>query len=352
MIKRIAYRSGLLDQYHRYRNRRRLTTVMFHRVLPKSDPRYEAADPTWTVTNTLFAECLRFFSRHYRFVGLDEVLAARKDRSRLPDHALLITFDDGWADNEEWALPLLKAAGAPAVVFVAAAGMGRQELWDECLRRKWRRGEISAAECERIWFAADGDAKTAPAWSTPGAIEVLITRLARKPAMDRSGLLSNIWCDKPGDRAQMMSFGQLQTLSDAGVAIGSHGMTHVPMALTPEMGRELQQSRCILESMTGRAPRAFSFPHGSFNDEIVKQALDAGYDLLFTSKQHLVPTKGKGRLPECIGRINIPTQAICDPDGSFQPELLATWLFTQVHASAPDGSAFQTAAIATAGGVS
>jgi peptidoglycan/xylan/chitin deacetylase (PgdA/CDA1 family) len=349
MIKRIAYKSGLLDHYHRYRNRRRLTTVMFHRVLPERDPRYEVADPTWTLTNTVFAECLRFFRRHYRCVGLDEVLAARGDRSRLPDHALLITFDDGWADNEEWALPLLKAAATPAVVFVAAAGIGRQELWDECLRRKWRLREIGAAECERIWSAAGGDVSTAPLWNAQPAIEVLITRLARLPATERSQLLAAIWCDKPDDRAQMMSLEQLQAVSSAGIAIGSHGMTHVPMALTPEVRRELQESRNALETMTGRAPRAFSFPHGSFNDGIVRQAIDTGYDLLFTSKPHLVPIRGTGRLSQCIGRINIPSQAICDAKGSFQPELLAAWLFTQAHAPFPSDSTFHARGIAAAG---
>jgi peptidoglycan/xylan/chitin deacetylase (PgdA/CDA1 family) len=43
----------------------------------------------------------------------------------LPARPLLITFDDGWADNEEFALRALRERNLPAVVFVVAAGVHR-----------------------------------------------------------------------------------------------------------------------------------------------------------------------------------------------------------------------------------
>src|SRR5690606_15174773 len=99
LVKRALYRSGLLGLYHRLRNRRALTVIMFHRVLTQQDPRWASCDPDYTLEAGLLERCLEFFRRHYNVVSSDDVLAARRDGTPLPDRALLITFDDGWADN-------------------------------------------------------------------------------------------------------------------------------------------------------------------------------------------------------------------------------------------------------------
>jgi hypothetical protein len=114
-IKTLIYRSGLLPAWHHWRARSTLTVAMFHRVLARGGPRWEQAEPAYTVSDRLFVECLEFFRRHYSVVSLDDVLAARRGLRPLPPRALLITFDDGWLDNLEVALPPLQRAGLPAV---------------------------------------------------------------------------------------------------------------------------------------------------------------------------------------------------------------------------------------------
>ena len=93
--------------------------AMFHRVLPRGGPRWEQAEPAYTISDRVFVECLEFFRRYYTVVSLDDVLAARQGLRPLPPRALLITFDDGWLDNLEVALPPLQRAGLPAGVFAA-----------------------------------------------------------------------------------------------------------------------------------------------------------------------------------------------------------------------------------------
>src|SRR5205814_890642 len=97
-----------------------LTVVMFHRVIDRADPDFRGADPTYTVSADLFAGLLGFFSEHYAVISLTDVTAAIEHGRSLPDHALLITFDDGWADNLRYAVPLLGAYKLPAAIFVAA----------------------------------------------------------------------------------------------------------------------------------------------------------------------------------------------------------------------------------------
>jgi hypothetical protein len=49
-----------------------LTVVMFHRV--RDDPRWDEANPRDTVSTDFFADCLRFFRRHYDVVSLGDVM--------------------------------------------------------------------------------------------------------------------------------------------------------------------------------------------------------------------------------------------------------------------------------------
>ena len=135
------YASGALGLYHRLRNADSLTVVMFHRTLRPGDPRWSTCDPDYTLPESLFVASLGFFARHYRVVSLDQVLEARRDGTRLPPRALLITFDDGWLDNVDYALPALQRSGLPAVMFVAADAVGAgQPFWQERMIAALRAG--------------------------------------------------------------------------------------------------------------------------------------------------------------------------------------------------------------------
>ena len=125
LLKASLYRGGVTASYHRWRNARTLTVVMFHRVLPVGDAQWAEADPVWSVSDQAFLDCLRFFERHYNVIGMKDLTRARGDAGELPERALLITFDDGWADTEWCALPILKQRGLPAIVFVVADAVGR-----------------------------------------------------------------------------------------------------------------------------------------------------------------------------------------------------------------------------------
>lgn len=147
MLKNFArkclYACGALGLYHRLRNADSLTVVMFHRTLRPDDPRWKACDPDYTLSDDLFRRSIAFFARHYTVVSLAQVLRARREGGALPPRSLLITFDDGWLDNVDYALPALRDAGLPAVMFVAADAVGaRQPFYQERIIGAWRRGAL------------------------------------------------------------------------------------------------------------------------------------------------------------------------------------------------------------------
>lgn len=338
VAKRAAYDSGALPLYHRRRNRHALTVTMFHRVLSPTDPRWATADPDYTISDRHFDDCLSFFAEHYRIVSLDDVRAARAGRRRLPERPLLITFDDGWSDNEEYALPLLRRRAMPALMFVVSEAVGREPpFWQEQLIGAFLGRRLDRGACGTLWRGAGGAADREPHWTTLGHLRVLISRLEGLTEAARALLLAPLADElAPRGERHMVTAEQVRRLRDGGVAIGSHGRTHTPLDRAADSKGELDGSRAALGAILGdpRAATSLSFPHGRHTAEVVRQAHDKGYELLFTSYPSLNATED-GRCPALLGRRGIDTDAITDERGRFRAEQLALLLFRSPHAAVP-----------------
>ncbi len=324
-VKRALYRSGALDAWHRRRNRERLTVIMFHRVLAVNDPRWPTSDPEYTLPEHLFVDCLRFFRRHYNVIAIDDLLDARAGRGRLPERPLLITFDDGWSDNEEYALRHLRDTGLPAVMFVASDAVDREQpFWQEQLITAWRAGRLGPRLARA--FGALGQPVAGGSGLDP--VRALIAAIEQAPPAKRAEVLAGLRDLLDDGVRYMITTEQLQRLAGARVAIGAHGQTHNPLT-DVDAGVELATARRVLEGrLAGRAVTTLSFPHGRFDDAVVRTAHDAGFELCFTSVPELPPARGDGAL---LGRVGFTAETITDRDGKFAPELLALHLFRKPH---------------------
>jgi peptidoglycan/xylan/chitin deacetylase (PgdA/CDA1 family) len=335
LLKRLAYRGGLLGSYNRLRNRRRLTVVMFHRVLPVSDPRYAGADPEWTMTPDTFERCLKFFKKHYRIVSPRHVLDALAGARRLPGRSLLVTFDDGWADTAEYAQPLLDRHSIPALVFVVASGVGRAEpFWEEQVYRVLatdpegidRIRRVAERRGIRMAFHASS------AGTDERTIRDVIDQLSAFAFADLESIAATFPAPDP-PRPAMLSPAQLAGLAASHV-IGGHGMTHRPLTKVPDLQQELQGAKERLSShLNGRPVESMSFPHGAFSEAVIAECRAAGFEYLFSSEAVLNDVAPTAEAPRPLGRIHISERAIVGRSGGFQPELLASWLFLRPLAS-------------------
>ncbi len=74
-----------------------------------------------TVPRQAFALQIEFLAKNYHLISLKRVLEALTTGRQLPRKSVLITFDDAYLDFQEFAWPILKRNGAPAVLFVPTA---------------------------------------------------------------------------------------------------------------------------------------------------------------------------------------------------------------------------------------
>ncbi|WP_202840326.1 polysaccharide deacetylase family protein [Luteimonas saliphila] len=326
LVKRALYRSGLLGLYHRLRNRRALTVIMFHRVLTQDDPRWAACDPDYTLEAGLFERCLDFFRRHYNVVSVDQVLAARRHGAPLPDRPLLITFDDGWADNHAHALPRLRAAGLPALLFTVADVVDRDEpFFQERLIAAYRRNALRVPALAQVLAEAGHPLEPAPP-DTLAGLRKIIAALEALDTAQRSAVLAPLAAAMDDGVRQMVTRGELRELAEGGISIGVHGKTHTPMTCAEDLEAELATARAIVGGHLDAAPPpTMSYPHGRYDEKVLERTRAAGYELAFTSNPVMNPVAA--RPSWLLGRLGFEQDGIVDGKGRFRPDWLGLYLF-------------------------
>jgi peptidoglycan/xylan/chitin deacetylase (PgdA/CDA1 family) len=338
VVRRVSYRIGALSLYHRIRNRQVLTVAIFHRVLKREDPRWETALPPWTLTDDIFDQCLAFFRCHYALVTLNDVKASLKGARRLPPRSLLITFDDGFADNSDYALPLLRKHGAPAAVFISSDLIGRNErLWTEDLLWAFTAGRLHQRDVAYLYALLLGGA--AHDAEDPGLVWEIVRRGPELGKAQVEAALSGLKIDlhRVEHPRQMLNRREIANLALNGISIGAHGKTHTALPFSSDITSELCSPRAALDDILAlrhqRSVDTLSFPHGAYTSEIVHRALAAGYALAFTGDPELCILRNGFLASPLIGRIEVDQRRIA-PMGRLRPEMLAIAFFTATRGRA------------------
>jgi len=298
---------------------------MFHRVLARSDSRFAYCDPEYTIEADLFERCLDFFQKHYNVIGVEKLFGGG---AGLPDHPLLITFDDGWADHEQVALPLLAKRSLPALAFIAADAVDNPEpapFWETRLIHAFRRGALSADALADVWRAAGPDAP--PSFSDLGGLRALIGRLFALDPQRVPGLLAPLGAALASPDRHLLTHAELASLPRRGMTVGAHGASHRPLARVPDAAGDLQRSQEELTKRLSARVRTMSFPHGSYDAKAIEEARRAGYELIFTSDRILNALPEQGPLQNLLGRVGLFEEEMTDGRGKLRPELLALWLW-------------------------
>jgi peptidoglycan/xylan/chitin deacetylase (PgdA/CDA1 family) len=328
IVKVAAFRFGAFSLLQRLRNRGCLTVLMFHRVLPQNEAARLGADPLYTLTPSLFEVVLDFVKRHYTPVDIESVLAARAGKKPLPLDAALITFDDGWHDNYEHALPILARAGIPWILFantdaVAAPACWWQEVLLWTLRTK-------AATFDDLWSRADGEGETTPPPQTHEPGFALLLRYGKISADRREELLrpyaaafQNVY---RGNVA--LSAAELRAMREKGIAVGAHGSSHLPLSLMDDAASDIAAAKdWLTKNVDASTERSMSFPHGRYDSRALGAARQAGYRLLFTSDPILNECPGGWLSGDLLGRISVSADNIAGASGRLRGEQLSASLF-------------------------
>ncbi len=236
----------------------RLSIVIFHRVMPQVDPLFPEE-----MHAERFDRLLGMLRRAFCVVTLGQALALQA-AGRLPRRALTITFDDGYADNAEVALPLLQRHGLPATFFVATGFLDGGRMFNdtviECLRAT-RVQRIDLSE----WGLGPRDLDSATARRQ--AIDALLPKVKYLALAERELFLKRLLSlagqpDLP--TTLMMRSAQVVQLHQAGMEIGGHTVKHPILRVLPdsEAEAEITGGRKRLQSLIDAPVDVFAYPNG------------------------------------------------------------------------------------------
>ena len=234
---------------------------------------------------------LRLLQQVAKVVPLEPSLQALADGRRLPPRAVALTFDDGYRDHLEFAVPLLERLGMPATFFLVPGLLAREvRPWWEVLAWALARSRKPIVPWSGEKLPTGGvrgyrsfqrmlpALRTRPRALTEQAVDELVDQLEPEGEPDEQDL----FLDWDGARQ----------LVQRGFVVGSHTMHHAPLRYEPadEQLRDLIESRRQLHAGLGVEPMVLAYPYGQlahYSAETIESAEHAGYTYAVTVRAGL-----------------------------------------------------------------
>lgn len=278
----------------------KVTCLLYHRVAASDDHPWIERGGVPATSPHAFQQQLRLLKRiGCRFFTFKQLVAGQFPASDQP--GVVVTFDDGFADNFQVARQMLDSAGIPAVFFVASGIVAASECnWDHQIC--WYLSQSAARETAtklvaHIVGSAFGSRGVAWAWRhllTPVQVHYVLESLRQQFGAIPKPAFRNLYCN----------WDDLRTAVTAGHEIGSHTVNH-PMRHTltlSECEAELVGSKQCLERHLRCPVTSLSFPFNSYLFSDAEVCQQYGYTA--------VATVEPGRLTRKTSLLDIPRRTI------------------------------------------
>ncbi len=258
-------------------DRGKLSILVYHRVLNEPDLMRPAE-----FNAARFSRQMGLLARYFNVLPLTEAVDKLRQGS-LPERAVSVTFDDGYADNAEIALPILQAWGLPATFFIATGYLDGGRMWNDTVIEVLRRlpsGQLDlSARGLGIYHLNSIQDRVAVA-------QRIITLLKYLPYAERETQVHYVesLVSSPLPDNLMLTVPQLQKIYTAGMEIGAHTVNHPILAnLDKERAYwEIVTGKDHLESLIGKRISLFAYPNGrpalDYLPEHVGMVRELGFD--------------------------------------------------------------------------
>jgi peptidoglycan/xylan/chitin deacetylase (PgdA/CDA1 family) len=283
MVKAFSYHCGyyhLTDRLRRIRDRQgRLLVLTYHDLSddPKpGTPEEELFKLRPSVTKRQFESHLQVLKKGFKTASLPDVVKEMKDRGRLENDSVAITFDDGCESFYRLAFPLLKKYDLPATLFLPTdfIGTGRAFWWDELLQIVFR--AAPQRKSASLLMPVIGE-KLAQRFCSVGndlrrkrlfleSLELYLRNIEEEEREAKIKDLKRILLPdqelKPAS-SKTLGWDQIAEMVRGGIDIGSHTCSHLNLrfASSEKAEEELAKSKEIIERRIKARVVCFAYPY-------------------------------------------------------------------------------------------
>jgi len=255
----------------------KLLILAYHRVLPKV-----FYDPLHTViTVETFRRQMDCIAKSYPIISLNDAVKQCRSGTQVSKTQVVLTFDDIYQDIYEYVFPILSKRKLPANLFLPTDYIDKNiTMWDQ-----------------ELTMLLDDD-------KTIKKVEIGNKKVCKNFLQSRRSFMTNIFREMKSlgliesqkvikdlrkenilnvDKDRFVTWEQAKEMSDAGLEISSHGMSHrsLPMIPVREAIHEIKRSKEVIESNINKPCRHFAFPFGSrydHNASLIDYVKEAGYE--------------------------------------------------------------------------
>lgn len=284
----------------------KVTIVMYHYVRDLANSRFPQIRG---LDYSLFKKQIEFFKQNFQVVTMEEVIAAWNENYELPEHALLLTFDDGYIDHYTYVLPVLTEykmqgsffiPGKPfteatlldvnKIHFILASQPGTVLMQELLERLNYYRGtEYDFPSNEELiqQYAA------ANRFDTKETIFVKRILQTALPEPLRNRISSDLFAKYVGglseekfSRELYMNYDQIKCMKRNGMYIGIHGYDHYWLGnlKKEDMQQDIQRALEVLDGIVETDRWVMNYPYGSYSKEVTEYLENTGCRLGLTTE--------------------------------------------------------------------
>lgn len=244
----------------------RVLCILYHRVNPIKDNLYNL-----TVSPSEFEEHIRYLVKNYRIIRFEE------NWEEISEDAIAITFDDGYADNYLYALPVLEKYKVPATIFICSGNIGTcKEFWWDEIERVLTVQENYPEQfhlCDQLyeytWKTATEYQRKELAKTLRWLLRMESDESCAKDWIEHLKIWAGIISDEGRTENLSLSKEQLTNLAKSPyITIGAHTVRHLSLGALSDEDQECEivNSISYLEKELKQKIEVFSYPFGTGSD--------------------------------------------------------------------------------------
>jgi peptidoglycan/xylan/chitin deacetylase (PgdA/CDA1 family) len=273
--------AGIAPPTWRWRAPGSLLILTYHRVLPSDSPERLIEQPGMYVSPQTLDLHLSQLGRRFELVHLDDWMRRAGRGEPLPRLACALTFDDGWRDNFQFALPVLRRHGAPATIFLVSRYIGSaQRFWPNRLMSLLAKsfGDPDSVRYPEALRPIVEPALAVAAQRGVFRVEDADRAIVGAKRFDEQRIRDLIAaaersCGPTAQARDTLSGEEVAQMAATGlVRFGSHTATHFRLggrASLQELEREISLSKRELQDICGQEIDLFCYPNGETSTEAV-----------------------------------------------------------------------------------
>ena len=252
----------------------RVVVLCFHRINDKIDPFFPSLNPQ------VFKNLLKYAKQNFELISIDDLNKSKTKRPKL-----IITFDDGYKDFIEYAVPILDELKLPSIhAIVYKSAENGDPIWTQSVINILKTMLNSPAKNISI-RAEIGDFQVKNQLKDISKLkDILFAQFFQMDSGKRNMIIQqlNEQFEVENTENEMMNWVEIKQCISAGVEIANHSLSHdtLSLDLTPDqLYREIVQSKALIETKINQPVNVFAFPNGLYS----QSALELGklhYDFL------------------------------------------------------------------------